>query len=142
MLLIFGLTKTKVKYRGSTGIQVCPTCYRTAEWGSFRVTRWFHIFFVPVFPVKYRDVTACPICGQRLRRPWRGPFRQSGEPFLEGGAIPPPTAWVEPSRRNVVCPGCGVVRKKVLDDCPICGATVAETLAASAEAATRSKQDN
>lgn len=65
MLILFGLrsmvrTLAMVTY-------VCRTTNQPAAHRLSKITRWFTLFFIPVFPVKRTYVLTCSACGQSYK---------------------------------------------------------------------------
>ncbi len=41
----------------------CSHCNNTHYWKLMRYSRWFTLFFIPIFPFKTTYMQMCPICG-------------------------------------------------------------------------------
>lgn len=62
MFIIYGL-KTKISHVTSSAVK-CRKCNDLVATVSLK--RYFHIFFVPFFPVPSRDKHACVACGHEM----------------------------------------------------------------------------
>lgn len=62
-IFIYGVTH-KTKHMGYFGpAEECPCCHKTYQKSFIRTNTWAHVDYVPLFPVKFRYVKACPVCG-------------------------------------------------------------------------------
>src|SRR5699024_11803132 len=52
MFFIFGFGHQKRKNYGTTGQINCPNCNNEVAWKLEKVSHWFTLFFLPVFPYK------------------------------------------------------------------------------------------
>ncbi len=41
----------------------CPVCNRTYKKGFVKISRWVHVEYIPLFPVKTTYFKMCPVCG-------------------------------------------------------------------------------
>ena len=71
MFILFG-TKTKVE-RGGTSSEFCPYCNRRTTASILEESKWFTLFFIPVFPYSEKYFVQCNVCGLR------GEIEENGE---------------------------------------------------------------
>lgn len=69
MFFIFGFGHQKRKGYGTTGQINCPNCNNKVAWKLEKVSHWFTLFFLPVFPYKTNYVAYCPICHNGRKMP-------------------------------------------------------------------------
>ncbi len=62
MFILFG-TRSMVKTLAMVTF-LCTTSKQPAAHRLSQITRWFTLFFVPVFPIGRRYVVTCAACGQ------------------------------------------------------------------------------
>ena len=62
MLILFG-TRSSVRVLAMVTF-LCGTTNQGAAHRLVQVTRWFTLFFIPVFPIGRRYVLTCIACGQ------------------------------------------------------------------------------
>ena len=62
MFVIFGWNHVTAKPMGDTLPVTCPRCQNTRYWRLRQVTRWFTLFFAPIFPYETFHQLHCPIC--------------------------------------------------------------------------------
>jgi hypothetical protein len=62
VLILFGV-RSKVRVLAIVTF-LCNTTHQSAAHRLIQVTRWFTLFFIPVFPVGRRYVLTCVACGQ------------------------------------------------------------------------------
>lgn len=60
-MIIFGW-RSFVTNIGTVFKKMCDHCHNEKDWVLTRVTRWFTLFFIPIFPVSWKYFFACPIC--------------------------------------------------------------------------------
>lgn len=61
--IVYG-THVFTKHMGYFGPrQECENCHRTYKKAFVKNSSWFHIDYIPLFPVKVTYFKACPICG-------------------------------------------------------------------------------
>lgn len=70
MFFIFGWNHTKINDYGPVQEEKCPNCHNTEVWHIKKISRYFTLFFIPVFPHDSENFYHCPICnyGQNLSR--------------------------------------------------------------------------
>lgn len=62
MLIVWG-SKAFLKLMGRTQQRVtCGNCSNENWFEITRITKWFTIFFIPVFPFSFKYFVGCPIC--------------------------------------------------------------------------------
>lgn len=61
MIILFG-TKKKQKKMCTEGALRCSNCGNVTNWEVLKVTDWFTLFFIPVFPMGSHYYEVCPIC--------------------------------------------------------------------------------
>ena len=44
----------------------CSSCNNTVDWYLVRVSTWFTLFFIPIFPYSRKAFVLCPICGSGI----------------------------------------------------------------------------
>ncbi|MCX7709003.1 MAG: zinc ribbon domain-containing protein [Clostridia bacterium] len=54
------------KNYGTVKTYNCGRCNNISEWNLYRVSTWFTLYFIPVFPYSYKRYLVCPICGACL----------------------------------------------------------------------------
>ncbi len=63
-MIIFYGEKVFTKHMGYFGEKAqCENCSKAYPDAFVKVSRWLHIFFIPLFPVKITYFKKCPICG-------------------------------------------------------------------------------
>lgn len=62
-MLIFGFGKREYKVLGETAPKKCGKCSHERPFKYVEETRWFSLFFVPLFPYKTRKLVVCTVCG-------------------------------------------------------------------------------
>ncbi len=66
-MIIFGWGHTKEKDYGETYPLKCSRCNNATYWRLFKVSEWFELFFIPVFPYKSNHYLLCPVCNDGLK---------------------------------------------------------------------------
>ncbi|MEG0176766.1 zinc-ribbon domain-containing protein [Anaerorhabdus sp.] len=61
MFVIFG-TKITQKILGYEKKIRCGRCNNVTPWQIVKVTNWFSLFFIPIFPLSTKYYEICPIC--------------------------------------------------------------------------------
>ena len=62
-MIIFYGEKVFTKHMGYYGESAqCGSCGKAYPDSFVKVSRWFHIFFIPLFPVKKTYFKMCPVC--------------------------------------------------------------------------------
>ncbi len=63
-MIIFGWGHTMDKIFGPVIFDgYCPHCHNHSVWYLRRISVWFTLFFIPIFPYKYDRIVCCSICG-------------------------------------------------------------------------------
>ena len=65
MLILFG-TRSMVRTLAMV-TYMCRTTSQPAAHRLSKITRWFTLFFIPVFPIGRRYVLTCAACGQSYK---------------------------------------------------------------------------
>jgi len=61
-MLIFGWGHQKVKDLGPVTKHNCEHCGNEELWTLHHISKWFTLFFIPIFPYDNKYILACPIC--------------------------------------------------------------------------------
>lgn len=61
MFIIWG-TRGFEKLMGYAKQYTCRNCGNAAPWKLVRATRWFALFFIPIFPYSFKYFVLCPVC--------------------------------------------------------------------------------
>ncbi len=62
MFFLFGWGRKMTKFYGDVLEQNCLVCRRKGAWGLYRVSKWFTLFFIPIFPYETIYYLVCPYC--------------------------------------------------------------------------------
>ena len=62
MIVLFG-NKRIVTPLGMTKPYTCGRCHNVNPWQVIKVSTWFTLFFIPVFPYSTHYDEKCPVCG-------------------------------------------------------------------------------
>lgn len=62
MFFIFGIGNRKSERIGPISERTCPNCNNRRYWDLVRVSSWFSLFFIPIFPYKNEYLLMCPVC--------------------------------------------------------------------------------
>ncbi|MCR4581715.1 MAG: zinc ribbon domain-containing protein [Bacilli bacterium] len=66
MIIIYGV-ETFTKHMGFFGpVETCPNCSRSYSPAYVRSRTWFHLTYIPIFPVKTCYYKTCPVCGNSV----------------------------------------------------------------------------
>ncbi len=70
-MIIFGWGGGKARNHGPAVPQTCPSCGHDGFLHYFTVTKWFRLYFIPIFPYSTKHFLACPVCtsGAELATP-------------------------------------------------------------------------
>jgi hypothetical protein len=70
MFIIFGWNHTKINEYGPVQEEKCQNCNNTEAWHLKKISKYFTLFFIPVFPHDSENFYHCPICnhGRSLSR--------------------------------------------------------------------------
>lgn len=66
MIFIFGWNHTKVNDYGPVQEETCKNCHNTEAWHLKKISKYFTLFFIPVFPHDSENFYHCPICNHGL----------------------------------------------------------------------------
>jgi hypothetical protein len=66
-MIIFGWNHEKITSYGSVEQHQCPNCHNTAPWELKKISRYFTLFFIPVFPHDTFYWYHCPVCNQGVQ---------------------------------------------------------------------------
>jgi hypothetical protein len=64
--IIFGWNHPETKQYGPAESNRCSKCRNTEPWIPYKHSKWFTLFFIPIFPHDYKYWHSCPICGHSL----------------------------------------------------------------------------
>lgn len=64
-MILFGWKDVVTDNYVITDKRLCRHCNNVTEWQIAKITTWFDLFFVPVFPIQKQYLLACPICSYR-----------------------------------------------------------------------------
>ena len=64
MIVIFGFGHKKVYHAGPLDKSICPRCNNEDFWLLDRISMYFTLFFIPLFPYRRIYLSYCPICGE------------------------------------------------------------------------------
>ncbi|MBA2610333.1 MAG: zinc-ribbon domain-containing protein [Bacteroidetes bacterium] len=67
MFFIFGWNHTKITEYGAVQEEKCQNCHNTDIWQLKKISRYFTLFFIPVFPHDSENLYHCPICNYGLK---------------------------------------------------------------------------
>lgn len=63
MAVIYYGTKKKIHIDKALGVQTCPNCGHQVEMSLAHESGYFHIYWIPLFPLGGWKIKACPVCG-------------------------------------------------------------------------------
>lgn len=63
MAVIYYGTKKKLHIDKALGVQTCPNCGHQVEMSLAHESGYFHIYWIPLFPLGGWKIKACPVCG-------------------------------------------------------------------------------
>ena len=66
MFFIFGWNKPEIKSYGPVYEHTCPNCHNTTYWQLNKVSYYFTLFFIPIFPHESKYWYYCPVCNKGL----------------------------------------------------------------------------
>ena len=70
MMIVYG-TYVFSKFKGYFGDEVeCPHCHKNYKKSYVKYSTWAHLCYIPLFPIKIKYASMCPICGwgEELKR--------------------------------------------------------------------------
>lgn len=67
MFFIFGWNRSKAENIGVVNRHQCQNCHNTEFWQLNKISRYFTIFFIPIFPHSTDYWYHCPICNYGLQ---------------------------------------------------------------------------
>lgn len=62
MFFIFGWNHQNNKAYGPVEQHLCPNCHNTEFWQLNKISKWFTLFFIPLFSHESHYFLTCPIC--------------------------------------------------------------------------------
>jgi hypothetical protein len=63
-MILFGWGHQRHKLIGPTHARKCENCNNERIWTMHKLSTWFTLFFIPVFPYSSKRLLTCPVCGQ------------------------------------------------------------------------------
>lgn len=66
MFFIFGWNDTKIKECGPVQEEECTNCHNKSIWHLKEISKYFTLFFIPVFSYEDDNLYHCPICNQGI----------------------------------------------------------------------------
>lgn len=63
MAVVYYGTKKKLHIDKALGVQTCPNCGHQVEMSLAHESGYFHIYWIPLFPLGGWKIKACPVCG-------------------------------------------------------------------------------
>jgi hypothetical protein len=66
MLFLFGTGKSTLKNKYSLTNCICPKCQQTNTMFAGTIARYFHFFFIPIFPTSKDNIAICNHCNTSL----------------------------------------------------------------------------
>ena len=67
MFFIFGWNHPKVTSYGAVQQHKCENCHNTEFWQLNKISKYFTLFFIPIFPHNYDYWYHCPVCNYGVR---------------------------------------------------------------------------
>ena len=61
-MIIFGWGHERVKQIGPLSEKQCKNCNNQTNREMLKISTWFTLFFIPVFPYSIKYFKACPVC--------------------------------------------------------------------------------
>ncbi len=61
-MVIFGWGRQTIRQIGVLFKQLCNHCHNEEYWILTKITTWFTLFFIPVFPYSVKYFLSCPVC--------------------------------------------------------------------------------
>ena len=65
MIVLFGFDHQKVVHEGPLDKIRCGRCSNEDYWLLDKISLWFTLFFIPVFPYRSIYLKYCPICSEQ-----------------------------------------------------------------------------
>jgi len=62
MFVIFGWGHHKSENLGPVLPKKCANCKNEEYWQLYKISKWFTLFFLPVFPYDSNKLIVCPVC--------------------------------------------------------------------------------
>ena len=62
MFILFGFGHRKMKKVGETEPTKCPHCNNVKPFDLVEQSKWFTLFFIPIFPYAKERLMVCPVC--------------------------------------------------------------------------------
>ena len=79
MFFIFGWNNVKTKDYGPSLLLHCGHCDNVEIFHHVKISKWFSLFFVPIFPYESDEFIICPICSSAY------PINERREEYVEKG---------------------------------------------------------
>jgi len=67
MFFIFGWNRPSITDYGPVKQELCRNCRNTEMWHLRKVSRYFTLFFIPIFPHDSEILYLCPICNHGIQ---------------------------------------------------------------------------
>jgi hypothetical protein len=67
MFIIFGWNHKISKYFGPVLPQKCQHCNNEEFWHLYKISKWFTLFFIPIFQYESQSLLVCPICKNSMQ---------------------------------------------------------------------------
>ncbi len=67
MFVIYGLNKEDINYYGGVEVNYCNNCKENSEWELNKISHYFTLFFIHLFPHSNYYWLHCPICKVGLK---------------------------------------------------------------------------
>jgi hypothetical protein len=145
-MVIFGWGRQTIKQIGVLFKQLCNHCHNEEYWILTKITTWFTLFFVPVFPYSIKYFLSCPVCKYGLTLDQKQielfkPIAEANQLLVEGKITQEEYQARSPDRVKVeavetkaladgeaklsYCGSCGTTITKELKFCGNCGTQIA-----------------
>ncbi|MCW3102689.1 MAG: hypothetical protein JWO09_1129 [Bacteroidetes bacterium] len=67
MFFIFGWNRPSITEYGPVKQELCYHCHNTEMWHLRKISRYFTLFFIPIFPHDSEILYLCPICNHGIQ---------------------------------------------------------------------------
>lgn len=67
MFFIFGWNHTKITDCGPVQEETCNHCHNKEIWQLKKISKYFTLFFIPIFPHDSESLYLCPICNHGIK---------------------------------------------------------------------------
>ena len=83
-MIIFYGTKSFKKVMKQFGNYQCMQCNNIGPWNLVRVTTWFTLFFIPIFPFSFKYYVECPVCksANKIKKDMYKQIMQPNYPYI------------------------------------------------------------